>query len=261
MLNLDTLENVIALIVVILLLSMIVQSIQGILKKLFHLKSKQLEESLLDLFGTVFREIHEPKTRVATAMNAFRPPPQTAKGGRAEQLRDAVREEMRKLGRVSAKGQFILDSLSKSDLLNVIARVAPQWLDEGFGAKLKEALDAIKQIQTALAEVRDADLPGEANALFAKVKDALAPLQRHRDALIKRDDVDANIVVADVLALREVVFGETLDLLAKTQQAAAAHPGGAQVAASLAKVTAAISKRRSYLTHRIASNLRTSPRS
>lgn len=247
MLNLDTLENVIALVVVILLLSMIVQSIQGIVKKLLHVKSKQLEESLLDLFGTVFRELGKPKTRMATAMRAFRPVPETTRGGRAEQLRDAVKEEMRKLGRVSAQGQFMLDSLSKSDLLNVIARVAPNWLDEGFGAKLKEALEAIREIQKALDDVQKLELPGEASALFAKVREALAPLQKHYNALVRGDGLDANIVVADVLALRDVVFGDTLDLLAQTQKAAATHPGGDAVVKSLAKVSAAITLTRTRL--------------
>jgi hypothetical protein len=246
MLNIDTLDNVIALVVVILLLSLIVQSIQGIIKKLLRVKSKQLEESLLDLFGTVFREIQEPRTRNAMAPRAFRPAPVTPADGKAAQLRDAVKEEMRKLGRVNAQGQFMLDSLSKTDLLNVIARVAPTWLDAGFVAKLQKALEAIRQIQSALKAVDDAGLPSEANAQFVKVKEALAPLKRHRDALVA-GNLETDVVVADVLALREIVFGDTLDLLAKTQEAVAAQNGSPAVRTALAEVAKAISLTRETL--------------
>ncbi|HVF27920.1 MAG TPA: hypothetical protein VM943_06760, partial [Pyrinomonadaceae bacterium] len=50
MFNLETLDTLIAVVIIILLLSLIVQSIQALLKKLLKLKSRQIEESLIDLF-------------------------------------------------------------------------------------------------------------------------------------------------------------------------------------------------------------------
>lgn len=55
--NLDALDTAIAIVIVLLLLSLIVQSVQAMLKKLLQIKSRQLEQSLLNVFqhmrGTV----------------------------------------------------------------------------------------------------------------------------------------------------------------------------------------------------------------
>ena len=47
--NLTALDSAIAVILVILSLSLVVQSMQAFLKKLFKIKSRQLEQSLVDL--------------------------------------------------------------------------------------------------------------------------------------------------------------------------------------------------------------------
>jgi hypothetical protein len=52
----DALNNIIALVVVILLLSLVVQSVQSVLKKLFKIKSRQIEESLVDLLRNVLNK-------------------------------------------------------------------------------------------------------------------------------------------------------------------------------------------------------------
>src|SRR5215470_4040356 len=48
--NLAALDKLIAVVVVLLVLSLIVQSIQAAIKKFFRIKSLQLEESLIHLF-------------------------------------------------------------------------------------------------------------------------------------------------------------------------------------------------------------------
>src|SRR5262245_48716068 len=53
MINISALDNIIAVVVVILLLSLIVQSIQSVLKKALKIKSRQIEDSLIDLFENV----------------------------------------------------------------------------------------------------------------------------------------------------------------------------------------------------------------
>src|SRR5215475_11507912 len=50
MFNLDALDKLIAVVVALLVLSLIVQSIQAAIKKIFHIKSLQLEQSLIHLF-------------------------------------------------------------------------------------------------------------------------------------------------------------------------------------------------------------------
>ncbi|MBP6823469.1 MAG: hypothetical protein KA368_18105 [Acidobacteria bacterium] len=51
--NLNTLDTLIAVVIVLLVLSLIVQSVQEAFKKLLKLKSRQIEESLVDLFENV----------------------------------------------------------------------------------------------------------------------------------------------------------------------------------------------------------------
>jgi AcrR family transcriptional regulator len=223
MLNIDTLDNVIALVVVILILSLIVQSIQGLIKKLLRIKSKQIEESLLDLFDAVLRGQKTKPTGIAAKVSAMAPrifPPsgRPTCGTDARNLLDAVKQEMAELGRVDSGGRFTMDSLSKSDLLNVIARVGPDAIVGTFTATLQTALTKIAAIETALKNIVATDLPGESNALFAKLQDALAPLRQHYQTLMAGGNFNTKVVVADVLTLREVVFGASLDLLAHIQK-------------------------------------------
>lgn len=257
MFNINTLDNVIALIVVILLLSLIVQSLQSLIKKLLSIKSKQIEDSLLDLFDAVLRGQKQvlPKSmraRMAALMpRIFRASPEGTASTGAMTLLSAVKAEMQELGRVNNRGQFTVESLSKGDLMNVLARVGPDTLIGQFTPKLQRAMQAIKDIEKALADVQAAGLPGEANALFAKLREAIAPLQHHYRILTTQGTVNAGVVVADVLSLRDVVFSDTLDLLAKIQKILAEqNPPDAAVKTaqeSLAKVASAITAAREAL--------------
>lgn len=275
--NLDLLDNIIALVVVILLLSLIVQSLQALFKKLLSMKSKQIEDSLLDLFDSVLREqqthaaggtakrarsLATAKAGVRNMLTIFPSSPTAQAGPRAKALLQAVKGEMSELGRVDFRGNFALDSLSKGDLLNVIARVAPNTIVDGFNDKLTAAMQKIKEIETAIGRVQAADLPGEANALFAKLQEALAPLRQHYRSLVAPGEnadtlsVRAGVVVADILSLRQVLFNDTLDLLAQTQRVVATEKAKAlepaktalgEAEKSLASVSAAISSARKAL--------------
>ena len=208
---------------VILLLSLIVQSIQGLVKKLLRIKSKQIEESLLDLFDAVLRGQKTRPAGIAAKISAMAPrifPPSGLPtcGANAKSLLDAVKREMAELGRVDSGGRFTMNSLSKSDLLNVIARVGPDTIVGTFTVTLQTALTKIAAIETALKNIVATDLPGESNALFAKLQDALAPLRQHYQTLMAGGNFNTKVVVADVLTLREVVFGDSLDLLAHIQK-------------------------------------------
>ena len=59
------LDNLIAMVVVLLILSLVVQSIQSGLKKLFKIKSRQIEDSLVDLFEQV---LNKAPTRTANIL-------------------------------------------------------------------------------------------------------------------------------------------------------------------------------------------------
>jgi hypothetical protein len=102
MLNLDTLDTVIAIVVVLLVLSLIVQSIQSFIKKLFKMKSGTILTSLKDLFTYI--DI-------------------SSTGKSPQQLVQDVEKQLKELGRVSAFGNLMIDSIAKGDLEKILARL------------------------------------------------------------------------------------------------------------------------------------------
>ena len=104
MIDIGTLDTIIALVVVLLVLSLIVQSIQSLIKKLFKLKSSVVEDSLTDLFRFI-----DSKKLVNKS---------------AEEIVSEVTEEFKKLGRVSLiKKRLMLDSVAKDDLKNILDKI------------------------------------------------------------------------------------------------------------------------------------------
>jgi hypothetical protein len=106
MINLDTLDTIIAMVVVLLILSLIVQSIQSFIKKMFKVKSGTILTSLEDLFKyTVVAETDE----IAEA--------------KAHELVGKVKEELKKIGRVSFRGNLMIDSIAKGDLDKILEKL------------------------------------------------------------------------------------------------------------------------------------------
>jgi hypothetical protein len=103
MLNMKTLDTVIALIVVILMLSLIVQSVQSLLKKWFKLKSETILKSLDDLFKYADSE------KLA--------------GIASDKLVEALKVELVKLGRTTSDGRAAIDSIAKEDLLKILTKI------------------------------------------------------------------------------------------------------------------------------------------
>lgn len=102
MINLDTLDTVIAMVVVLLVLSLMVQSIQSFIKKIFKLKSGTILTSLEDLFSYI---------NIAGT------------GKTAKELVDEVKAELKKIGRVSFRGNLMIDSIAKGDLEKILNRL------------------------------------------------------------------------------------------------------------------------------------------
>ena len=104
MIDIGTLDTIIAMVVVLLVLSLLVQSIQSLLKKLLKLKSTVVMSSLLDLFQYVDT--------------------QKLIGQKPEKFVDLVKSEFKKLGRQTVRGRLMMDSIAKDDLLLVVDRIA-----------------------------------------------------------------------------------------------------------------------------------------
>jgi len=98
--NLKTLDTVIAMVIVLLILSLVVQSIQSIIKKWLRLKSRSLLNSLEDLFEYIDVDALAKK--------------------RAPELVSEIKEEFRRLGRVSLFKRPMIDSIAKEDLLKIL---------------------------------------------------------------------------------------------------------------------------------------------
>lgn len=103
MMNLGTLNTIIAVVIVLLVLSLIVQSIQSLVKKLFKLKSTVFVGSMMDLFQYVESE--------------------KLLGQKPEAIVGLVKEEFRKLGRETLRGRPMFDSISKEDLLKIVDKI------------------------------------------------------------------------------------------------------------------------------------------
>lgn len=242
--NLDTLNTLIAVVFVLLVLSMIVQSVQEVIKKLLKLKSRQIEESLVDLFENLLGQGEQtPETEQQPGAANLQPiakiknskflerarmplrqlitSPSTQASKPAREMFDAVMKEFRDIGRTSASSKRMLDSISKEDLMKVLQRLGANGLLPNFTAQLNKGLEEFLDLKRAL-EQAEAILPtldGDAGAKFAKLRDLLAPLFNDLKGLLNGDDsLKPNVLLADALNLRNVKFSEAMDLLGEVQQ-------------------------------------------
>jgi hypothetical protein len=133
MIDIGTLDTIIAMVVVLLVLSLLVQSIQSLLKKLLKLKSTVVMSSLLDLFQYVDT--------------------QKLIGQKPEKFVDLVKSEFQKLGRQTVRGRLMMDSIAKDDLLKVVDRIArnhpeidlKQFNPVSLQAEVNKWFDAVMQ--------------------------------------------------------------------------------------------------------------------
>ncbi len=300
MINLDTLDTLIAVIIVLLVLSLVVQAIQSAIKKLLKLKSRQLEESLVDLFENVlssarfkvtgqslenlkkeglpqdvldklqrlkdqdalaeheFRDLLEAKIGAAQlgataggnqtvrsailrqsllpkkkecaerlrlpTLHLFSKHPSTLASPEVKQLFDDVIREFREIGRVSGSSKAMLDSISKEDLMKVLRRVGPNTLLPRFVDRLGPACENASALRKAMKKVADNAkyLSGGANAKLTELREALTPLCNDIQSFFKDETVNRDILLADVLNLREIKLGDVPRLLIEAQQKAEA---------------------------------------
>src|SRR5438045_1523828 len=137
---LGILNTIIALVIVLLVLSLLVQSVQTLVKKLLKLKSQQIENSLKDLYDQAIAGAAAPSAAAppSAAVPPPAPPPasptatpplvgtspaKTGPTSAAEQFSAKVLDEFKKIGRVTMFGRPVLDSLSKEDLVKVMGKM------------------------------------------------------------------------------------------------------------------------------------------
>lgn len=212
-LDLGVLDNVIGVIVVILLLSMVVQSIQSLIKKLSNFKSKQIVKSLETLF----------EKTAATA------PPQGAATAAG------VVDQFASLGRVTALNRSVIESISKADLTKVVTTIeGAALLPQKTKDSLLSVLNVVQNVQTALGALDAVQLPPDAVAKLAELRAAVSPLLAHVGQVIDGEGkLKAELIADDVAGLRTFATGGLVKLAAELQGSLAGVAAAAPAAKAL----------------------------
>ncbi len=203
--DLSILNTLIAMVIVILVLSLIVQSIQTFIKKFFKLKSRTILSSLEDLFQTITQNSNEEDAAGANS-------------GKAQQLVREVTDELRKMGRETLRGRLMLDSLAKGDLLKVLTRVEAEKLLPGAVGKFDAVLNTIRTLTDELKSINATVLEGDASAKFAAMQSSLLPLIDDIEGLVSGATINPKVLLGDLNRLRQIKTADVLGLLGEVQK-------------------------------------------
>ena len=240
--DLGILNTIIAMVIVLLVLSLLVQSVQMLLKKLLKLKSKQIEDSLKDLFDQAIADVTPASGATTPPANANPPATKVASGGiltrlrnfarliivgrsdaasvEAEDFTEKVLTEFKKIGRVTKYGKPVLDSLSKEDLFKVMAKFESKDFFPDYAQRFKEVCNQIIALRTAIEAISaNQSLRGSASAKLAQIRAVMAPIFNNVEAILDGQEVKPKVMFADLLQLRQLDIGGVLNLLNEAQQA------------------------------------------
>ena len=217
--DLAILDVLIAMVIVILVLSLVVQSVQTLTKKVFKLKSHSILNSLEDLFETIGIR------QAAEGADAAK-----AKTEQAAQLVKDVTEKLKEMGRKSLFGNPMLDSLAKGDLLKVLTRVKAEDLLPGAVGNFQTVLAGITELKAEVSGIQTSLLTGEASAKFAAMQGAIMPLIHDLEALARGGNIDPAVFFGDLYRLRQMKAAEVLTILGEVQQGVSKDLTAAQTA-------------------------------
>ena len=155
--DLGILNTIIALVIILLVLSLLVQAIQTLFKKLLKMKSRQIEGSLKDLYEQVVGvQNPEPQAlspRVSTSLATVKRVlgmkvniPETA----ADVFKNKVLDQFKDIGRKTLFGNAVLDSLSKDDLFKVMGKLESEDFFPDYVQKFQVLCDRIEDLRQAL---------------------------------------------------------------------------------------------------------------
>jgi len=173
----DTLNNMIAVVVVILILSLVVQAVQSVAKKLTKIKSRQIEESLVDLFTNMLNKPgFRPSTRIDKLIDhspmwriVFFRRPSAAQLADVEDIFNRVIEGFKDVGRLAQSGERMLDSIAKGDLLKILQKVPINCVLPGFVESVGSAFGEIANLQKRILDLKKAAEQGPANETFRSI--------------------------------------------------------------------------------------------
>ncbi|HEX8068583.1 MAG TPA: hypothetical protein VF546_01440 [Pyrinomonadaceae bacterium] len=229
--NLNTLNTLIAVVIVLLVLSLVVQSVQQGLKKLLKIKSRQIEDSLVDLFEHVLERAPAPpagwwqrhvvQSPILRLLTRGPHPCECDPTGQVKALYGAVTGKLEELGRTDQAGKLMLDSIAKTDLLKVLMAVTPDVLTPDFDARLKSAGEKFAALKALVEDFKPsnfaAHLSADSKAKLAKMQGTLRPLISDVGAFLEGQSNGS--LLGDLKNLRELRLADVLKLIAEAQQA------------------------------------------
>ena len=239
--DLGILNTIIALVVVLLVLSLLVQSIQTLLKKILKLKSRQIEDSLKDLYEQVAGGPPEPAppTSFLSSLKSLVGRKTTAVTAPADVFKEKVLEQFKLIGRQTLFGNAVLDSLSKSDLFKVMGKLESEDFFPDYVPKFQVLCDQIKDLRTAIEDItNDPVLRGAASTKIAEIRSILAPIFNNVEAILEGTQVRPKVLFADLLRLGQIDVHGLLNLLDQAQQAITRETETATAAGNTGEVTA-----------------------
>ena len=244
--DLGILNTIIALVVILLVLSLLVQAIQTLIKKIFKMKSRQIEGSLKDLYEQVVSapnpEPQPPLPRLTLILTTVKRIlgmkinlPETA----ADVFKNKVLDQFKNIGRKTLWGNAVLDSLSKDDLFKVMGKLESEDFFPDYVQKFQALCDRIEDLRQAVdAITNDPMLRGSASTKIAEIRTILAPIFTNVSAILDGTQVKPKVLFADLLRLGQLDFHGLLDVLNDAQAAIAKETETANAAGNTGEVTA-----------------------
>ena len=209
--NLGILNTVIAMVIVFLVLSLIVQSVQMFVKKILKLKSNQIVDSLEDLYEQAIETSTVAQT--PTAANGSKSP--------AKVFTDRVVGEFKKIGRVTYFGNPVLDSLSKEDLFKIMAKLESENFVPDYAKRFQDLVDELNNLRKAIETLAANNVvKGVASAKLAEIRAILAPVFNDVQSIVDGGSkVRPKVLFGDLLRLGKLKPGGVLELLTEAQKA------------------------------------------
>ncbi len=245
--DLGILNTIIALVIVLLVLSLLVQAIQTLIKKLLKMKSRQIEGSLKDLYEQVVglpasADPQPPSSRMTIILNTVKRvlgmkinTPETT----ADVFKNKVLDQFKSIGRKTLFGNAVLDSLSKDDLFKVMGKLESEDFFPDYVQKFQVLCDRVEDLRKALdAITNDPILRGSASTKIAEIRSILAPIFNNVSAILDGNQVKPKVLFADLLRLGQLDFHALLKLLNDAQTAIAKETEIANTAGNTGEITA-----------------------
>jgi hypothetical protein len=224
----STLDTVTALIIVLLFLGLVVQAIQSFVKKIFKLKSREIEKSLMLLFEHV---MDKPEVAAAAGDGEEKEASDAAapkkKAMTPAGLTALCLEQFREAGRYTKMKNVVLESISKEDLLKILARIDSTHFFKDYVAKFSNVAKQVEALVVEMEKLIPADpqatpsaLRGAASAKIAAMNEVLSPLVNDIKSILEGDKkVKTAVVLGDLLNLRRINLNDALKLLSEAQEA------------------------------------------